>query len=73
MNKHIDIEGINYALAVCTATRRQDGSWAIKVPECPLCGETHYHGGGNAALPSLGHRVAHCPSNGYVLVSGGQQ
>jgi hypothetical protein len=68
MSKHI--EGVKPA--VCTATRKQDGSWAITVPECPLCGKTHYHGGGNAALPSLGHRVAHCQGDGYVLVSGGK-
>jgi hypothetical protein len=57
--------------AVCIATRRSDGTWGLMVKDCPFCGKTHYHGGGNGDLPVMGHRVAHCPSSGYVLVDGG--
>ncbi len=33
------------------------------VPECPFCGERHFHGGGETSgdpLRLLGHRLAHC-------------
>lgn len=42
------------------------------VPDCPLCGGKHTHGGGalsNDPRELLGHRVAHCAVvGGYVLV-----
>jgi hypothetical protein len=57
--------------ATCVAARRSDGTWALMVKNCPFCGKTHYHGGGDGDVPTLGHRVAHCPSSGYVLVDGG--
>ena len=46
------------------------GCWDLFV-SCPLCGDTHLHGGGTLdADPLLGHRVSHCLWGvriGYVL------
>lgn len=47
------------------------GYWRLVVPVCPICGETHTHGGGTLDAPSsLGSRAAHCleSTEDYVLV-----
>jgi hypothetical protein len=45
--------------------------WQLTIEECPHCGKTHTHGGGDLASPPFGgHRISHCygPSNpGYIL------
>lgn len=61
-------------IAPTIARRAQDGVWSLTVPICPICGNTHRHGGGTAAEPSYGHRVAHCARQndgvrGYMLVA----
>jgi hypothetical protein len=54
------------------ATWENEGVWTLEVV-CPICGEKHFHGGGNGAEPDLGYRVAHCftlfgyPGDGYTI------
>lgn len=49
-----------------------DVVWTL-IAECPLCPDSHSHGGGAGPEPDLfGHRVAHCGGDGgYVLVPSG--
>lgn len=38
--------------------------WNLTTERCPSCGaKSHRHGGGNGPEPSLGLRVAHCPTS----------
>ena len=41
--------------------------WTLAV-QCPFCGQTHKHGGGDGATPLFGHRAAHCGGGGYRLM-----
>lgn len=55
------------------ATLKNDtGALTWVVTTCPICGGEHTHGAGaDPARVSeyLGHRVSHCTTAGYTLVS----
>ncbi|QXZ09967.1 hypothetical protein KUF54_01455 [Comamonas sp. Y33R10-2] len=50
-------------------SRAKDGTWLYSA-RCPYCRGTHRHGGGKAAQPKFGSRVADCQDGGeYALTA----
>lgn len=66
-------EHCTYQPAPAHLEAHKDG-YAWVVDTCPICGQSHVHGGGGLGddpRQRLGHRVAHCAASehgGYVLV-----
>lgn len=71
MNARVELEGANAHPVAYARVRRGRDCWILEA-ECPCCGKTHQHGGGELlSPPSYGHRAAHClgaAAGGYVLV-----
>lgn len=61
-----NIKEIKMRNVIGYAKRFKDGIWSIEV-DCPLCGKTHHHGGGDNELPKLGFRWADCGKGDYNI------
>jgi hypothetical protein len=52
-----------YLAALTEIQPRDDGSFSLWIPKCPICGDGHRHGAGAVGSDPreyLFHRVAHC-------------
>jgi hypothetical protein len=71
-----EVDGRVFPVAGVRLVRGRE-CWLWEIPECPLCGQPHIHGGGyfnGDPRECLGHRLSHCQESdaagfgGYILV-----